>query len=403
MKPAVTDTPAAAPAPKPEPETFRDWFLLACRGVNHFWFAPAAPTMLGMMRIACGILLVYVHLSYSVALLAYVGPEGWGDRQVTDWMRREVAFRAPPTSWEQPTPEEMQKATEKGYIAWSVWYHVDDPAWIWTLHVVFLVAMVCFTLGFGTRLSGVISWVGMISYVNRIPFMTFGMDAMMVIVTTYLLIGVLLGPCAMYSVDQWLARKRIGWWRDDAVDADHPPKSAAANVALRLVQVHFCCIYLISGLSKLQGTSWWNLEAVWGTIANPNFSPMQSSLFMGFLVFLAKHRLLYHLVIGGGVLFTLALEIGFPFLVWSRHTRWLMVTGSVLLHTGIGFLMGLGGFSMYMLVMLMAFVPPEAMLAFLRQLRAKWQGSVGKYAGRLVAAKKPPAAGKPKEELAMHQ
>jgi hypothetical protein len=195
-----------------------------------------------------------------------------------------------------------------------------------------------------------------------------------------------------------LARKRFLWWRNDAEDPDHPPKSAAANFALRMVQLHFCAIYLVSGLTKLQGASWWSGDAVWGTIGNPNFAPLQSELFMGFLFFLAKHRWLYHVVIGSAVVYTLVVEIGFPFLVWNRNTRWLMVCGSVLLHTGIGFLMGLGGFSMYMLVMLMAFIPPETFLAFFRQLRAKWGVGLGRYAARLR-----PAKGAPQEELAMQR
>ena len=37
--------------------------------------------------------------------------------------------------------------------------------------------------------------------------------------------------------------------------------SVAANVALRLFQVHFCIIYINSGMSKLQGAAWWNGEA----------------------------------------------------------------------------------------------------------------------------------------------
>jgi hypothetical protein len=231
----------------------------------------------------------------------------------------------------------------------------------------------------------------------------------------------------VYSIDAWLRQRRIGWWRDDSIDPDHPPKTVAANLALRLLQIHFCIVYAVSGLSKLQGWSWWSGDAVWGTIANPNFSPMQSTLFMNFLYFLAEHRWLYHVVIGGGVLFTLLLEIGLPFvmlislvleiafpkLAWDAVTskqlglpqvRWALVTGSVLLHTGIGFLMGLGGFSLFMFVFVLAFVPPEVALAFLARLKAKWQAAIGRFGNRKAAGQSPqPSAGKPKEELALQQ
>jgi hypothetical protein len=58
-------------------------------------------------------------------------------------------------------------------------------------------------------------------------------------------------------------------------------------------------------------------------------------------------------------MFTLCLEIGFPFLVWYRPLRWLMVIGAVLLHTGIALFMGLTGFSLMMLALLVAFIPPS--------------------------------------------
>jgi hypothetical protein len=412
MKPAASDSDVTPPV---EHESPRDW----PRFWDRFWFQPAPPTIPAVMRILCGFLTLYVHLSYTTALLAYVGPEGWTDKRVTDWVRKEINWYAPSSTWEgQP------QLLDKGYGAWSVWYHVQDPRWIWTLHIVFLLAMLSYTLGFCTRISGVITWIGTLSFCNRIPNLMFGMDAMMVIVQTYLLIA----PTGLvYSVDAWLRRRRIGWWRDETIDLDNPPKTVAANLAVRFLQIHFCIVYAVSGLTKLQGWSWWSGDAVWGTIANPNFSPMGSALFKNFLYFLAEHRWLYHFVIGGGVLFTLLLEIGFPFvmfislvleipfprLAWDSATskklglpqlRWALVTASVLLHTGIGFLMGLGGFSLFMFVFVLAFVPPEVAQAAIGQLKAKWQNAAGKFLRRTAAPPAPqPPAGKPKEELALQR
>jgi hypothetical protein len=389
MKPAATDTDLKGPV---EHESPRDWL----RGWDRFWFQPAPPTVPAIMRILCGFLTLYVHLSYCAALLSYVGPEGWTDKKVTQWMREDVKWFAPPVTWDgQPEP------AGNGYVAWSVWYHVEDPRWIWTLHAVFLLAMLSYTLGFCTRTSGVITWIGTLSFCNRIPNLMFGMDAMMVIVQTYLLIA----PAGMvYSIDAILRRRGIGWWRDDTIDPDNPPKTVAANLAVRLTQIHFCFVYAISGLTKLQGWSWWSGDAVWGTVANPNFSPMGSALFKNALYFVAEHRWLYHVMIGGGVLFTLLLEIGLPAAVWNRRIRWLLVTCSLLLHTGIGFLMGLGGFSLFMFVFVLAFVPPEVASAALAQLKAKWQDTLGKFTRRTAAPPVPQRpSGKPTEELALQR
>jgi hypothetical protein len=133
-----------------------------------------------------------------------------------------------------------------------------------------------------------------------------------------------------------------------------------ANLAIRLFQIHFCAIYMASGLSKLLGSMWWSGTALWLTMDNPEFAPMSSALYQEFLVFLCKNRWLWEVVVSGGVAFTLVLEIGFPILVWPRATRWVMVIGAVLLHTGISLSMGLTTFGLIMLAMLLSFIPPPA-------------------------------------------
>jgi hypothetical protein len=58
--------------------------------------------------------------------------------------------------------------------------------------------------------------------------------------------------------------------------------------------------------------------------------------------------------------FTLAMEIGFPFLIWVPALRWIMLTMAVMLHTGIAVFMGLNTFSLLMFCMLLAFIPGQA-------------------------------------------
>ena len=72
-------------------------------------------------------------------------------------------------------------------------------------------------------------------------------------------------------------------------------QEVAANFTLRLMQIHFCIIYMSSGLSKLQGGAWWNGNALWGTMANPEFAPLQSGWYLEALRFLGQHRWLFEL------------------------------------------------------------------------------------------------------------
>jgi hypothetical protein len=80
---------------------------------------------------------------------------------------------------------------------------------------------------------------------------------------------------------------------------------------------------------------------------------------MDFLRFLCNHRVWWELFMTWGTVFTLAFEIGFPFLVWVRRLRWLMLVGAVMLHMGIALFMGLVSFSAAMVIAVAVFVPPE--------------------------------------------
>ena len=55
------------------------------------------------------------------------------------------------------------------YLA-SVYFHVTDPAWIWAIHVGILCAMLLFTVGYQTRITSVLTWLGALCYMERSPW-----------------------------------------------------------------------------------------------------------------------------------------------------------------------------------------------------------------------------------------
>jgi hypothetical protein len=178
----------------------------------------------------------------------------------------------------------------------------------------------------------------------------------------------MIGPSgATLSVDRLIAR----WWaRKKGLPEPEVEPSVSANFALRLMQIHFCIIYLASGLSKLQGNAWWAGTAVWGTMSNYAFAPMNWPLYVDFLKLMCSSRFLWELIMTVGTYGTLALEISFPFLIWRPKLRWLMICLSVAMHTGIGIIMGLTTFSLMMLCLVLAFVPASthhALVAVMRQ------------------------------------
>lgn len=252
----------------------------------------------------------------------------------------------------------------RGNPVFSLWFHISSPEGLWIGHICILIVMAMFTIGLYTRTTAVISWIAMLSYIQRSPQILFGMDTMMNIAMVYLMIG---NSGAAFSVDRLLARRRVLrniLQRDgqptpqEAAFLQAPPRSVSANFAIRLMQMHFCIMYMSAGLSKLKGTTWWDHNATWWTLANPEFSPILFPWFKDILIFLAEHRPIFALAMGSVVVFTLLLEICFPCLVWTHVRPW-MVFGGVLLHTGIGLTMGLSIFSLFMMTLLLAFFPPQ--------------------------------------------
>lgn len=329
---------------------------VAVRAVDRFFFHPSEPTTLGMMRIAIGILIVYVHLVYGIGLTNYVGPYAWVSNDYTRYLRKEYPSQAPSSGWKDMGME-ADGEIYLGQPMWSIFYHVEDPKWVWTIHICILTSMVLFTLGLWSRVTSVLTWLGSLMYIQRLQNgMLFGLDTMTNLGLFYMMIA----PCgAALSLDRWLQvrreRQRLG-----ASYVPQPPQPMiSATFAMRLIQINYCIIYFAAGTSKLLGTSWWNGTAPNGFLLNYSFAPFDVEAYVRFLKWMVSHRWFWELFGAVGVIGTLFLELGFTFLVWNRQTRWFMVCGSVLFHTMIALLMGLVTFSLMMLALLLVFVPPE--------------------------------------------
>jgi hypothetical protein len=404
------------------------------RGLDTFWFKPADPTVLGLIRLCCGMMVLYVHLIYTLDLYQLCGANAWLDLEEISALRKEAPVYSQPFDWgteprpipkakndfehqyitvfkqewgfypPEPLPKDeaearaidkyMKKWNQHPYLIasqgsriWSLWFHLTDPTWMAVAHIVILVIMFLFAIGFCTRITSVLTWLGALCYLQRAQTTLFGMDTMMNILLVYLMIG---PSGAALSVDRLIAR----WWalRKARLENRPPPPweaprpSVTANFAIRLMQIHFCIIYMASGLSKLQGGAWWNGTALWGTMANPEFAPMNLALYEGMLRWLSQNRFLWELVTSGGVVFTLVLEIGLPFMIWVPKLRWVMIICAVVLHTGIALTMGLTAFGLFMLCLILAFIPAETVHWFLQALRGPVQGALQKGKDALRAA-----------------
>ncbi len=257
---------------------------------------------------------------------------------------------------------EPEKSVRSGHMIFSVWFHVTDPTQMALVHTGILFTMVLFTLGLFTRVTSVLVWIAVVGYIHRTQQVLFGMDTMMNILLFYLMIG---NSGAALSLDRLIARyraARASLARSGTLDGPAkaflaaPPPSTSAGFAVRLIQVHFCFIYMAAGLSKLKGAAWWDGRATWDVLVNPEFTLLQYQWYETALRSVVSIKPVYHALIVFGTWSTLFIEIAGPFLLWTR-LRWLIVLLATAMHAGIGVLMGLNLFELLMMVMLVAFLP----------------------------------------------
>ena len=305
------------------------------------------------MRVCVGLLVLWSMLVYGIDLSDYFGSEGWAD----------------PATLERVQGQQMP-------YAWSFWTWVPDsllrPAW-----VVCLAVLVLYTVGLWSRITAVLAWVIVVSTIRRAPISLFGFDQITSTLTLYLAVTGASGQAV--SLDRFLARwkqaraltvrrpKDGRWPLEDGV----PRPTISANLALRLIQLHFCLIYGMAGLAKLQGPGWWNGTAIWGMVASAEFNLLD-------FTWLAAQPLLLNVLSHA----SLAIEISYPVLIWPRTIRPLMLAMVVMLHLGIGLTApGLTEFGLAMCAGNLAFVSGAWLRSLVVGLDRSKPGAIVLYDG----------------------
>lgn len=323
----------------------------AVRGWGRFFFTPADPTPLGVVRVLVGALSFWNLLCYGFDLGDFLGPDGWADLEALRRMK-------PP-------------------LAWSFWTLVPGSA-LWSVWGVCLVVLALFTVGLFSRTTAVLAWVIAVSTARRAPVALFGFDQAIGTWTLYLAATGASGQAV--SLDRFLGRwktaraearpvwrRHEGRWRMIARGA--PPPTVAAALALRLLQLHLCLIYGSAGLAKLQGAAWWTGRAVWSAFAAAEFRLFD-------LTWLATFPWLIQAMTHA----SLALEIGYPAVVWVRRLRPLALALVLTMHALIGVSLGLVEFALAMAAGNLAFASGE----WLRGLVAGPESDRSQPVGRLL-------------------
>ena len=301
---------------------FSDVTAAVGRGWNRFWFTPADPLQAALLRIAVGLLAI-VHL---VSLSQDLGR----------WYSREALL----------SPDAVKKLLAEGGETAN--YHYSylgnfTDADIRYVHWAAIAAAAAFTLGLVTPISGALTAAALLAYVHRVPQVAGHLEPVLVFLVLYLVVA---NSGARLSLDRRLFGRR------QQPGGELPSTSIAANVGLRLIQVHLAMFYAMMALTKLYGDAWWDGNAIWYLVARTHSRPVDFSWLRGWgrsgalLINFWTHAIVYY-------------ELAFAVLIWNRWTRPLMLALGLIVWASLVVATGYLLFGLAMLLASAAFLPRE--------------------------------------------
>lgn len=186
-----------------------------------------------------------------------------------------------------------------------------------------LVVTLAFTLGYRSRVSSVLFYVFTWSLFQRNVFLLTGGDNLLYLVAFLLMFT----DCgAHFSIDAIAGRSRT---------QPGPFVAMVHNYAVLAIILQLSLVYLTSAFYKLQGDLWQNGTALYYVLRTSEFnlSPFAHHFY--------DRETVASLLTWGTVIF----EISWSFLIWNRRTKVFVALSAVLLHSMIGYFMGLVWFS----------------------------------------------------------
>jgi hypothetical protein len=318
---------------------------------TRFWFTPIPTTGMQVLRIASGLL-------FCAWLLSFVGHQkelfslnGWFDKTAYEEVivRQRAIEKAAREGKAQP--QNLAPAP----IGWSMLYLAgNDDQMFHVLYWASIVVLVLFTLGIGTRVTGVLTWIVVVSFLAN-PATSYEGDYLLGILAFYLMLGhlftglwngnrsflgIVFGPC-----DQMVFSCAKG----------EPRLSYAANFMMRMLQIHLAIIMVTSGLHKLQISDWWAGVALWYPL-HPPFQTTAESLQRE--AGSAATTLFFLSAIQYAVL---AWQLAFPFFAWRSGPTWraLLLGGAALGWVGSTWLFKLPLFGPFVFMACASFLRPE--------------------------------------------
>jgi len=190
-----------------------------------FWFAPAGPWPLALVRVLGGLLALALWVSYAWDLEVWFGPRGM----------------IPPAllgAWRSP-------------FALSLFDHAGTSTAVRVGYLAGGLVLAAFTIGFATPVTAVLGGLAFTTLLHRGPMLVGPADDVAAVILWCTAIG---RSGDALSVDRLIA---------DRLGRPAPCPAFRTRIALGLLRVHASVIAAAAALAQLKGDVWWNGTAAW--------------------------------------------------------------------------------------------------------------------------------------------
>lgn len=251
-------------------------------------------------------------------------------------------------------PIEFVEEIKQWYGFIHLFGYIESPALFDLFYFLAICVCVMYVVGYQTRVCGVLVFVFYWSITHRTPFVGNGGDNILYLLLFYLMfcdVG------AYFSVDSQLKRKK---GKDPLISNTFA--GVVHNFGLWAAIAQFMTLYLFSFLYKVQGEKWMDGTALYYLMQVDMYSlPVVSEwIYTQPLLFVT------------GTYFALIFQYCFPFMIWFKKTKWLVVCMAVFFHGSIGILMGIPMFSLVMITADLMFFTDEEYHRAAAILKRRW-------------------------------
>ncbi|MFI1283081.1 HTTM domain-containing protein [Streptomyces sp. NPDC020858] len=280
--------------------------------------------------------------------------------------------------------------------AFTVLMWSDSTLWFEIVYALSVLASVGLMLGWRTRATSVVFMIGVLSLQNRSVFMGDGGDNVIHLMAIYLVLTrcaqvwsldarrvhthgsatagaggpvlwAVLGAVFAYGAATgrfsygWLAGFAAVWvvcalwWLVDRYEPEGEGQAVLDvlanllhNAGMLVIMAEVCLIYATAGWYKIQGSRWQDGTALYYPLGLDYFTPWP-----GLSALVAGSGTLVMLLTYG----TVAVQVAFPFTLFNRRIKNVLLAVMMLEHAGIALLLGLPFFSLAMIAADAVFLP----------------------------------------------